>query len=121
MEFRRWYSTSTSDTYTTTLGHGWTHSLDTRLVFPDDPGGRPGVVLLKAHSGNLYEFTDNGDGTYSAYPGVCGILSRQDGPPVTYRFTDNAQWSYTFDDEEKLPGWRTPRVKPGSIPIPTGS
>ncbi len=102
LAFQRWYASLATDAYTSTLGYGWTHSLDTRLIFPDDPGGREGVVLLKAHSANQYEFTINADGTYTPYPGMCGSFTRREGPPVTYAFVDSAQQVYTFDQTGKL-------------------
>jgi len=102
LTFQRWYSSLGIDTYDDVLGPGWTHSLDSRLIFPSDPGGREGVVLLKSHSANLYEFEVNADGTYSTFPGVCGKLTRDEGPPVRYTLTDNSQRSYTFDVSGRL-------------------
>jgi YD repeat-containing protein len=100
--FHRWYGSRATEFYTSTLGYGWTHSLDTRLVFPDDPGGREGVVLLKAHSANLYEFTILPNGTFLPYPGMCGELTRQTEPSVKYIFTDNDQWQYVFNEQGRL-------------------
>lgn len=102
LTFERWYATPTRNVYTDILGYGWTHSLDSRLYFPDDPLGQEGVILLKLHSANRYEFIIQSDGTYSAYPGVCGVLTRHDGPPVTYTFVDTAQRVYTFDEAGRL-------------------
>ncbi len=58
--FMRSYSSLATDLYTTTLGYGWAHSLDTRLIFPDQPGGVSGQVLLKFQTANQYIFFDNG-------------------------------------------------------------
>ncbi|MFZ6029544.1 MAG: carboxypeptidase regulatory-like domain-containing protein [Chloroflexota bacterium] len=102
IEFTRWYASQTTETYTDTLGYGWTHSLDTRLIFPDDPGGEEGKVLFKAHSSNLYEFYFTGEGTYQPYPGMCGSLVRSAEAPYTYTVTDRAQRIYTFDDFGQL-------------------
>ena len=102
LSFRREYASLAVDTYTTTLGYGWTHSLDTRLIFPEDPNGVEGKVLFKVRSANLYEFNILGDGTFSAAPGVCGTLSQEEGSPVTYTFVDNAQRVFIFDAEGKI-------------------
>jgi RHS repeat-associated protein len=80
----------------------WTHSLDTRLIFPDDPQGREGVVLFKVRSANRYEFTIEDDGSFTPFPGICGSLTKADGPPVTYTFVDSAQHAYTFDENGLL-------------------
>ena len=52
--FQRTYSTAAIDLYQEPLGPGWTRDQDTRLIFEDDPGGRPGLVWFKAHSANRY-------------------------------------------------------------------
>ena len=102
LSFQRTYSSQATEQYTTTLGFGWTHNHDTRLVFPDDPGGQAGLILFKAHSANLYYFTDNGDQTYTAAPGVVSTLALDAGQ---YRLTDPAQRVYTFDGQGKLLTW----------------
>ncbi|MGD8848664.1 MAG: RHS repeat-associated core domain-containing protein [Anaerolineales bacterium] len=97
LTFDRWYASPTVEEYTKLLGYGWTHSLDSRLIFPDDPLGEPGVVQLKLHSSNRLDFIEIGEGQYQAYPGVCGSLERlEDG---SYLFTDNAQNAYAFDSQ----------------------
>jgi RHS repeat-associated protein len=103
--FIRSYSSAVVDVFTTSLGFGWTHNHDSRLVFPADPGGEPGFVLFKAHSANQYQFIDNGDGTFTPFPGVCATLTRDDGPPVTYSVVDKAQRTYTFDADGKVLRW----------------
>ena len=109
LSFIRTYSSLATDLYTDVLGYGWTHNHDTRLIFSDDPGGREGVVLFKAHSANQYEIVDNGDFTYSASPGVGVTLTRNVGPPVTFTLTSEMQNSYTFDEEGRLLTWADPQ------------
>ena len=94
--FQRTYSSLATDLYADTLGYGWTHSLDTRLILPDDPQGVEGFILLKLHSANHYEFIDNGDDTYTPGHGVTGSLTYDD---EEYTFTLPDQSTYTFDDE----------------------
>jgi RHS repeat-associated protein len=96
MAFRRSYSTLATDMYTTTLGYGWTHNLDTRLMF------QLGQALFKAHSANQYIFYDNFDGTYSPYPGIKATLTRSGSD---YVITTSSQTTYTFDAEGKLITW----------------
>jgi RHS repeat-associated protein len=109
LAFERFYASPAVDAYTDLLGYGWTHSLDTRLIFPDDPQGREGVVLFKVRSANRYEFTIEDDGTFTPFPGVCGTLTKDDGPPVTYTFVDSAQRTYTFDESGKLTSLTDPQ------------
>ncbi|HUI87278.1 MAG TPA: DUF6531 domain-containing protein [Anaerolineales bacterium] len=102
LSFDRTYSSLATGVYTGTLGSGWTHSLDTRLVFPANPGGEAGYVLFKAHSANLYRFTDLGDGTYAPDNGVTGSLVLSNG---TYTLTLPDQSIYSFDSNGKLLTW----------------
>jgi hypothetical protein len=55
--FQRDYASIVTNTFTTTLGYGWAHNQDTRLIFPGDPGGQAGVVRFKAHSANQFPST----------------------------------------------------------------
>ncbi|MGI0013376.1 MAG: DUF6531 domain-containing protein, partial [Nitrososphaera sp.] len=103
--FQRTYASVVTNTYTTTLGYGWTHNHDTRLIFPTDPGGEPGVVWFKAHSANQYRFTDNGNGTYTPYPGVLAALT-YNAISATHVLTNTAQAVYTFDSAGKLLSWK---------------
>ena len=103
--FERTYASLTTDLYTGLLGPGWTHNHDLRLVFPADPGGMPGFVLFKATSSNLYRFIDNGDGTFSSYPGVFASLVREEGPPVTFAVVDNGQGRFVFDEQGRITRW----------------
>jgi RHS repeat-associated protein len=105
LEFQRSYSSLATDLYTQTLGVGWTYKHEPRLIFPSDAEGEPGVVLFKPQSANRYEYIENADGTYSPAPGVCGSLTRDDGPPVSYLLKDNRQTAYVFDEEGQLLSW----------------
>jgi RHS repeat-associated protein/CSLREA domain-containing protein len=104
--FQRTYASPVTDTYTTTLGYGWTHNQDTRLIFPADPGGETGAVWFKAHSANQYRFTDNGDNTYTPYNGVLASLTASTTPTTTYTLTNSAQAVYTFDYAGRLTAWK---------------
>ncbi len=118
LAFRHWYASTATETYTGTLGYGWTHNLDTRLYLPGHPPagvqipeypeqiegvlGIRGIVWLKTHSTNLYMFYANLDGSFTPYPGVGGTLYQQsDG----YVYTDDGQNVYTFDDQGLLSQW----------------
>ncbi len=107
--FQRTYASPVTDTYTTTLGYGWTHNMDTRLITPTMPGGEPNVIWFKAHSANQYRFTDNGNGTYTPYNGVLASLTASTTPTTTYTLTDSAQAVYTFDWAGKLTNWKDPQ------------
>ncbi len=65
MMFQRAYSSLATDLYTTTLGFGWTHNLDTRLILPTSPGGVAGQIRFKPHSANQLIFFSGNDGTYT--------------------------------------------------------
>jgi RHS repeat-associated protein len=100
--FERWYSTQAIGIYNTTLGYGWTHSLDTRLIFPNDPGGVAGQVRFKANSANQFIFFINDDGTYTPYPGVRDELVASGG---NYILTNADQSVYSFNAQGRLTGW----------------
>ena len=102
LNFFRSYSSLATDLYSSTLGYGWTHNLDSRLIFSTDPGGEEGYVLFKAHTANQYRFADNGDGTYSPTAGVAGNLVFVSGE---YVLTYPDQSVYTFDSTGKLITW----------------
>jgi RHS repeat-associated protein len=104
--FQRMYVSLITDTTTTALGYGWTHNHDTRLIFPGQPGGQAGYVVFKAHSANLYPFTDDGNGNYTPYAGVLYRLTRSAGTPTTYTVTDTSQRIYTFDENGRLLTWQ---------------
>jgi RHS repeat-associated protein len=102
LNFFRTYSSLATDLYSSTLGYGWTHNLDTRLIFPTDPGGETGYVLFKAHTANQYQFVDNGDGTYTPAPGIVGSLVFNNGQ---YVLTYPNQTVYTFNSTGRLVSW----------------
>lgn len=102
LTFERWYASETVDVYTDLMGYGWTHSLDSRLYFPQDPQGQEGALMLKLHSANRFPFLITGENEFTAYPGLCGQLTYHDGPPVTYTFTDDALNLYTFDENGRI-------------------
>jgi len=108
LTFRHSYTSATA-AEAAELGFGWTHNQAARLIFPTDPAGEPGVVLLKADTANEFEFLDNGNGTYSAAPGVCGTLVRNDGPTITYTVLDTAQQGYVFDSTGRVLSWSDPQ------------
>jgi YD repeat-containing protein len=84
------------------LGYGWTHSLDTHLIFPSDPGGQAGIVLFKASSANLYRFNILQNGDFLAYPGVLASLEENSGPPISYTLTTKDNIIFQFDEDGKL-------------------
>jgi len=100
--FERWYTSHDAGEDGGGIGYGWHHNQDSRLIFPADPGGEDGFVLFKAHSANRYRFTDNGDGTYTAGPGVAGTLSEASG---IFSLVLPTQDRYTFDSEGKIISW----------------
>ncbi|MBL8093257.1 MAG: hypothetical protein JNL73_03735 [Anaerolineales bacterium] len=108
---------------TSQLAPGWTHNLDTRLIFPGDPGGAPGQVIVKLHSANefiFYELRDEGlastpgEYTYQPYPGVLANLEWE-GASQTYRLTTKDQGVYVFQHNTasashgKLISWTDPQ------------
>jgi RHS repeat-associated protein len=101
LDFGPSYTSLTANT-TNQLGYGWTHNLDTKLIFPTDSGGEPGVVKFKAHSANLFRFNIKQDGTFGATEGVLAALTMSDGPPVTYTLVDVGQNTYHFNAAGKL-------------------
>jgi RHS repeat-associated protein len=110
LTFRRTYSSLATGLYSAPLGYGWTHNLDSRLVFSTTVGGLPGFVLFKAHTTNQYLFIENGDGTYRSYPGLCATLERiQVGEVFTYTMKDKTQRQYIFDALGRLKEYRSPQ------------
>ncbi|MGB8212801.1 MAG: DUF6531 domain-containing protein, partial [Anaerolineales bacterium] len=119
LSFERTYSSLATALYTTTLGYGWTDNLDTRLIFPTDPGGEAGYVLFKDHSANQYQFIINDDGSYSPDAGVKGsltctgsscnlVLPSQEqytfsnGKLQTWQDGQGNAWNYTYDPSGDL-------------------
>jgi len=101
LTFQRSYASLATDSgqYPTDLGPGWTHNQDTRLVF------ETGKVWFKAHTLNQYQFTDNGDQTYTPYAGVLASLDYAAGTS-SYTLTAADQSVYTFDATGQLQSWR---------------
>ncbi len=97
--FARSYSAFTTDMFTSTMGYGWTHSLDTRLILPNDPLGIEGFIRFKAHSTNIYDFLRKDDGSYEPMPGVVGVLTYTSTIPYTYTLVMPSQITYTFDHD----------------------
>ncbi len=82
--------------YTRPLGYGWTHNYDINLTFGT------GEVVLKAPHGSRMRFSDNGDGTYTAYPGVWASLTRTLTTPYVYTVTAANQEIFVFNDTGRL-------------------
>ncbi|MHC1783571.1 MAG: DUF6531 domain-containing protein [Anaerolineaceae bacterium] len=101
LEFEPNYTSLTAEK-NSQLGYGWTHTLDSRLIFPTDPDGEAGVVKFKGHSANLYRFHIKQDGTFLPHQGVLASLIKNAGLPVTYSLTDAKLTSYNFDAAGKL-------------------
>ena len=100
------YSSAAIQTFTTTLGYGWTHNHDTRLIFPGDPGGEAGFVIFKAHGVGRYRFVDNLDGTFTPYASVlASLVENGDG---SYTVVNSSQATYDFEDDGRLLAWSDP-------------
>ncbi len=93
LHFERFYNSRTG--YTGPLGHGWTHNYNLTVI-PADAGGLVGV---RRAGGQVIYFTDNGDGTFSAPPGVHNQLTLTAGQ---YVFSTTENITYTFNDKGKL-------------------
>lgn len=100
LRFERSYNSGAAELYTTTLGYGWTHNYDIDLAF------EPSTVILKAPHGSRLRFVVNGDGTYSAWPGVWGEMVQVGS---TYVVTATNQTVYTFDGDGHLVSLRDPQ------------
>jgi len=86
----------------TTLSPGWTHDQESRLIFPDDPGGEDGAVLWKLHTANQFVFTIEQDGTYTPATGLLATLTEVSGDETYYTVTDAAQKVYTYDSDGRI-------------------
>jgi YD repeat-containing protein len=100
--FQRAYSSGAIDQYTETLGYGWTHNHDVRLIFPEDTGGMEGYVLLKYVLGNQYLFAIEADGTYTPGPGVLASLTKSETTPTTYTVLTPEQATLVFDADGRI-------------------
>jgi RHS repeat-associated protein len=110
LAFQRTYISEAREMYTRTLGYGWTHSFDTRLLLPGSPGSVAGQVILQAPSGAQLPFIDHGDGTHSPSFGVSAQLARfvATGPITTYVVTATNQSVYRFDDTGRITSQQDP-------------
>jgi len=82
------------DSYNGPMGHNWTHNYDTRIV---DAGA---TVTWIAPRGSHLPYTRNGDGSYTAGPGVRATLVKY--PNGAYTVTQGDQTAYHFDAAGRL-------------------
>jgi RHS repeat-associated protein len=101
LTLRRSYASQAIDTYTTTLGYGWSHHFDMRLRF-----SYPGIenaIALQSPGGNLLPFyvitSTPGITTYLPYPGVTASLEQI---TTTYVVTAFNQMTYVFNPQGQL-------------------
>jgi RHS repeat-associated protein len=109
LTFQRTYSAQAIALDDGLLGARWTHNHDTRLIFPDDPGGEASEVWFKAHSANQYRFFIGPSGEFIPDVGVQAELLEETGPPLQYRLTTASQSEYLFDEECVLIEWQDPQ------------
>lgn len=102
LAFQRSYSSGSVGEYSSLLGYGWTHNLDARLIFPNDPGGMQGFVLFKSPLGNQFLFHIESNGSYTPGPGVLAKLTASTSTPVTYSIVTAQQQTFTFDSNGDL-------------------
>jgi YD repeat-containing protein len=76
------------------MGPGWQHPYATRLITPGMPEGEANTISVLSGAGNKLRYHDNGDGTYTAYPGVYSTLTESGGQ---YTQTLRDQRQYVFD------------------------
>lgn len=106
---------------TDTLGPGWTHRYAARLEFPDLSGGtfftattgdaqldrstiyyRP-YVVVRLPGGSRLRLANNGDGTFTTYPGAQTTLEvAEAGGVTTYTITAADQTARIFDAGGRL-------------------
>ncbi len=101
LAFKRTYSAQATDAeWPGLLGYGWTHNHDRRLIFPGDPQGEDGVVILRGQSGSALRFTITDDDQYVARPEVKAQMVEIDGGEagITYVITAPNQSVLTFND-----------------------
>lgn len=112
LRFERSYNSLETGLYTTPLGYGWTHNYDMDLTFPGETGGEPNTVIVKGCHGSRFRFGDNGDGTYTAWPGVWATLTRTTGVSPTYFLRGVDQSLYVFTSTGQLVEVRDPQGNP---------
>ncbi|NJM06457.1 hypothetical protein HC891_10060, partial [Candidatus Gracilibacteria bacterium] len=81
-------------TATSILGPGWQHPYAARLLTDTMPGGEDDLVVIVTPKGNRFRFADNGDGTFTTYPGIYDALVRANG---VYTQTLRDQSQYVFN------------------------
>ena len=106
LSFQRTYS-SLALQYPSSIGQGWTHNHDLRLIFPDanHPESTPGYVIFKGESSNRYLFLDLGNDAFAPYPGLCSTLVKQTDAQgiVTYQIEESSSHTrYIFDAGGKI-------------------
>ncbi len=109
LRFERSYNSLATGLYTAPVGYGWTHNYDMNLTFPGNPGGEPNTVIVKGCHGSRFRFADNGDGTYTAFPGVWATLTRTLGVSPTYYLRGVDQSTYVFTSTGQLVEIRSPQ------------
>jgi RHS repeat-associated protein len=89
------------------LGPGWTHNWDISLSFVGNITPTR-EVLFKGRTANKYLFQNNGDGTFTAQPGVCARLVGPSPTPQTTAYTlyTGNQEVYQFDINGRLETWK---------------
>ncbi|MEP0806865.1 MAG: RHS repeat protein, partial [Chloroflexota bacterium] len=102
LSFTRDYVSATISN-TTSLSPGWTHNLDTRLIFPGQPESLADNVVFKAHTANRYLFKIDGvNNMYMAEPGLQATLVKNSGSPITFTLKCPGQITYTFNETGRL-------------------
>jgi len=104
--FTRDYASLIAAKSNSNLGYGWTHSLDSHLVFPGDPEGQVGRVSVKINSANLYKFQIQSDGTYKATRGVLAFLTKISSSPDSYELITPAQEKLIFNETGRIVTWK---------------
>lgn len=74
LAWTRSYASQATDDLTGTLGFGWQHPYAARILAPTMLGGTPDQVTVFTAAGNRQVFADDGDGLYTAEPGVYSTL-----------------------------------------------
>ncbi|MCL4872180.1 MAG: hypothetical protein KJ063_24745 [Anaerolineae bacterium] len=97
MQFQRSYASQAINTYTTTLGHGWTHNYEMRLHFEDVTIS--GTVELQAPGGSRLPFFVGAGNSYTPYPGVTAQLEQQGDEYIVTGFN---QMTYIFNSWGEL-------------------
>ncbi len=107
LSFQRTYVSSAQDEYgnplyNSTLGYGWTHNHDIRLILPTSTSF-PREVWFKATTANQYRFTETSAGVFQPDPGVLATMT-VDGDGK-YILIDSAKNTYTFESNGQVLAW----------------